>query len=224
MLTLSVRVRNDKEKKTKTLRNKGFLPAVVYGPKLKAISLKISPKEFQKVYQEAGESSLVELKIPELKKIFPVLIHEIQKDPLSDMPIHVDFYQAPLTEEVEAKVPLVFEGVAPAVKELGGTLVRNISELEIKAFPQNLPKEIKISIEKLKTFEDKILVKDLKLPKEIKAVKEADEVIASVAPPERVEEELEKPPEEKVEEVEVLEKERKEKEPPGERTEEATNK
>lgn len=212
MLAISAKVRKNTGKNLKALRKKGLLPAIVYGPKLKTLPLEVDLKEFKKIYQEAGESSLVKLQLPELKKEYPVLIHEIQKDPLSDDFLHIDFYQAPLTEEVETKVPLVFQGTSPAVKELGGTLIKNLSELEIKALPQNLPKEIKVSIENLKTFEDKILVRDLKLAKEIKILKEPSEIIASVSPPEKVEEELEKPPEEKVAEVEVVEKEKKEKE------------
>jgi large subunit ribosomal protein L25 len=212
MLAISAKVRKNTGKNTKALRKQGLLPAAVYGPKLKTLPLEVDSKEFKKIYQEAGESSLVKLQLPELKKEYPVLIHEIQKDPLSDDFLHIDFYQAPLTAEVEAKVPLVFQGTSPAVKELGGTLIKNLSELEIKALPQNLPKEIKISIENLKTFEDKILVQDLKLAKGIKILKDPSEIIASVIMPEKVEEELEKPPEEKVEEVEVVEKGKKERE------------
>lgn len=209
MLILSAKIRQDTKKKVKALKEKGLLAAVVYGPKLKTLSLEVDFKEFKKIYKEAGESSLIKLRLPGLKKDYPVLIYEIQKDPVSDEPIHVDFYQTSLTKEVEADVPLVFEGEAKAVKELGGTLVRNISELRVKSLPQNLPKEIKVSIESLKTFEDKIIIQDLKLPKEIKILKEPDEVIVLVTPPEKVEEELEKPVEEKVEEVKIAGKEEK---------------
>ncbi|OGZ17868.1 MAG: hypothetical protein A2Z78_01450, partial [Candidatus Nealsonbacteria bacterium RBG_13_36_15] len=167
MLTLSARIRQITGGKTKILSKRGLLVAVVYGPKLKTTSLEVDLKEFKKIYQEAGESSLITLKLPEIKKEYPVLIHEIQKDPLSNEPIHIDFYQVSLTKEVEAEVPLIFEGEAEAVKGLGGTLVKNFSELKVKALPQNLPKEIKVSTENLKTFEDKILIKDLRLPKEI---------------------------------------------------------
>jgi large subunit ribosomal protein L25 len=59
-----------------------------------------------------------------------VLVHEVQLDPLTGKLIHVDFYQPSLEEEIEATVPLVFEGEAPAVKDLAGTLVKNISEIE----------------------------------------------------------------------------------------------
>ncbi|GAI04247.1 unnamed protein product, partial [marine sediment metagenome] len=108
--------------------------------------------------------------------------------------------------------PLVFEGEAPALKDLGGTLVRNIHEVEVKALPQNLPHEIKVNIDKLKTFKDNILIKDLVIAKEVKIQRDSEEIVALVTEPEKVEEELEKPVEEKVEEVEKVEEKREEEE------------
>jgi large subunit ribosomal protein L25 len=210
MLSLSAKIRKDLGKKVKNLRKKGILPAVLYGPKIKPQSLEINLKEFEKIYQEAGESSLISLEI-DIKK-WPVLIHRVQCDSLTEKPIHVDFYHPSLKEEIEARVPLIFEGEAPAVKELGGTLVKNISEIEVKAIPTELPKEIKVDVSGLKTFGAHILVKDLVVPKGVKILRNPDEILAFVAPPEKVEEELVKPIEKKVEEVEKVEKERKEKE------------
>lgn len=202
MISLTAKIRKRLEKRP------GRIPAVVYGPEVKNILIDVDCVEFAKVFKGAGESSLIELEIEGEKK--PALIHEIQKDPVTDKFIHIDFFQASLKEEVEVKVSLVFEGISLAVKELGGTLVKNISELEIRALPQNLPHEIKVSVDKLNSFEDRILVKDLALPKDVKVLIRADEIVVSVVPPAKVEEELAKPVEEKVEEVEKVEKEKKE--------------
>ncbi len=212
MIKLSAQARKDFGRKTKSTRQADKIPAVVYGPGVKNASIVIDYKDFQKTFKQAGESSLVELDIDGEKVKRPVLINEIQKDPVSDKFIHVDFFQASLKEEVEATVTLVFFGVAPAEKDLGGTLVKNITEVEVKALPQNLPHEIKVSIEGLKTFGDHILIKDLILPENVKVLKKPDEIIASVAEQQKVEEELEKPIEENVENVEKIEKEKKEKE------------
>jgi len=218
MLSLKAKIRKNLRKKVKVLREKGILPAVLYGPKIKeSLPLEVDSKEFEKIYKEVGESSLISLDIE--GKQSPVLIHEVARDPLSEEPIHVDFYQPRLDEEIEAKVPLAFEGEAPAVKELGGTLVKNIYEVEAKALPQNLPHEIKVSVEKLKTFEDSILIKDLNIPKDVKILKEPEETVAFVAESEKVEEELEKPVEEKVEEVEKAEEKKEEAEEKEEREE-----
>jgi len=210
MLSLSANIRKTLGKKVKSLRKKDILPGVLYGPKIKPLPLEIDLKEFEKIYEETGESALISLEVADLKRKYLVLIHDLEKDPVTDRIIHIDFYQPSLEEEVTATVPIIFEGVSPAVKELGATLVRNIHELEVKALPQNLPHEIKVDISKLKTFEDDILVKDLVVPKEVKILKDPEESVALVTPPEKVEEELEKPVEEKIEEVEEVEKEKEE--------------
>jgi len=212
MVNLSAKIRKDFGKKVEKIRQEGILPAVLYGPKTENISLEVDLKEFEKAYREAGESSLIEVKVD--KKTFLVLIHAVEIDIISQKPIHIDFYQPNLDEEIEAAVPLVFEGESPAVKDLGGTLVKNIYELEVKALPQNLPHEIKVDISVLKTLQDSIAIKDLIIPGEgtVKILKEPEEMIVFVAEPEKVEEELKKTVEEKVEEVGKVE-EKKEEEP-----------
>jgi len=209
MISLSAKIRKEVGKKTGILKENGRIPAVVYGHKVKNLLLDIDYKDFQKVLREAGESSLIELDIDGEKEKKSVLVHEIQKDPVSDKFIHVDFFQASLTEEVEVEVPVVLEGISLAVKDLGGTLVKNISELGVKALAKNLPHEIKVDISGLNTFEDHILVKDLVISKDVKVMAKPDEIVVSVAEPEKVEEELAKEIEEKVEDVEKVEKEKK---------------
>jgi len=222
MLTLSAKIRKIAGKKVKTLREKGVLPVVLYGPKIKNENLEISLKDFEKILGEAGETTLISLETEGKKEKNLVLIHEVKFDPMIGKPTHVDFYQPILTDEIQVKIPLVIEGEAPAVKNLGGTLVKNISEIEVRALPQSLPKEIRINVGKLETFEDKVLIKDIVLPEGVKILRNLDEIIVRVAQPEKVEEELLKPIEEKVEEVEKIEKEKKEKEPTS--TEAATGK
>jgi large subunit ribosomal protein L25 len=224
MLTLKATIRKDLGKKVKNLRKMGIAPAVLYGPKTESLSLETNLKEFEKIYAAAGGSSLITLAIAkgedEAKakakakasspsdnlgsKNFLVLIHAIEIDAISQKPIHIDFYQPRLDEEITANVPLVFEGGSLAVKDLGGTLVKNIHEVQVKALPQNLPHEIKVNIEKLKTLEDVVLIRDLILPQGVKIIRDQQEIVASVVLPEKVEEELAKPVEEKVEEVEKV--------------------
>jgi large subunit ribosomal protein L25 len=213
IVKLKAKIRTEMGRKTNALKDSGRIPAVVYGHKVKNILLDVDYKDFQKVLREAGESSLIELDIEgdNDPKGAPraVLVHELQKDPVSDQFIHIDFFQTSLTEEVAVKVPLIFEGTSLAVKDLGGTLVKNISELEVKALAKNLPHEIKVSIDGLNNFGDHILVKDLILPKDVKATAKLDEIVVSVAQPAKVEEELAAEIEEKVEDVEKVEKEKK---------------
>lgn len=211
MLTLPAKIRKETKKRVKGLRSRDIIPAVLYGPKTKNTLLEIKARDFEKIFKEAGESSLISLDIEGKKEKNVVLIHDIKRESLTGKIDHVDFYQPALDKEIEAKVSLIFEGEAPAVKDLGGTLVKNFLEIEVKALPQNLPKEIKVDVSILKTFEDNVLIKDLPISPEVKVLKKhAEEIVASVTPVEKVEEELEKPIEEKVEEVEKVEKKKKE--------------
>lgn len=210
MISLKAKLREIIGKKVSELREKGILPAVLYGPKIKNQPIEVNLPEFKKIFKEAGESSLISLEVGSKK--YSVLVHELKRDTLSGEPIHVDFYQPILTEETEATVPLIFEGEPSAVKDLGGTLIKEIQEVTVIALPEKLPHEIKVNVESLKTFEDEILIKDLQLPPDVRIDREPDELVAAVLPPEKVEEELEKPIEEKVEEVGMAEEKREEEE------------
>ncbi|MFH1820707.1 MAG: 50S ribosomal protein L25, partial [Candidatus Nealsonbacteria bacterium] len=212
MLTLSVKNRTTKGKKVKSLRSEGLIPAVLYGPKIKNENLQVSLKDFEKVLNEAGESTLLSLETEGKKEKNMVLIHDIKYDPISDLPVHIDFYQPSLTEEIEVKVPVIIEGEAPAIKNLGGTLIKNISEVVVKALPQNLPKEIVVNVSGLATFEDHITIKDLKIAEDVKIARDKEDIVVYIAQPERVEEELEKPIEDKVDEVEKIGRKEKEEE------------
>ena len=216
MVSISAKIRKEIRREVKALRKREFLPAVLYGPKIKNLNLQLDLKEFEKVYKQAGESSLISLNVEGQKEKFLVLIHDIQFAPITGKPIHVDFYQPPLKEEIEVTVSIVIEGESIAVKNLGGTLVRNITEIEVKALPQNLPKEIKVNIDKLKTFEDYILISDLQLPQGVKVQRNAKEILISVSPPEKVEEEkpIEEKEAEKVEKKEEAEEKKEEKPSP----------
>lgn len=195
-----------REKKT------NLIPAILYGPKIKNTPLFVDYKKFEKILDMAGESSLINLTINSQKDKFLVLIHDIKRDSLNSRIIHVDFYQPDLEKRVTARLPLILEGESSAVKDFQGTIVQNISEIEIKALPMNLPRDIRINIEKLKNFEDVIKVKDLIVPQGVEILKDQEEILVSVAQPTKVEEELAKPLEEEMKEPELVKKKEKEEE------------
>lgn len=188
-------------------KNPDFIPAVVYGPGIENNDISINLKEFNALFASAGESTLISLESNDGTKYF-ALIHEVQKDPLSGDFIHVDFYQPNLEKKVEVSVPITFIGTAPAVKDLGGTLVKNFLEVEVKALPQKLPHDIKVSVEGLKTLDDVVTVKDLIVPEGVEVLKDSEEIIALVTEAEKEEEVA--PVEEDVESVVKIEKKTKE--------------
>lgn len=228
MLELSAKVRSVTGHHNEKIRKQGLVPAVLYGHKVKNLSLTVDAHQFEKVYQETGESALIKLKISGLQKKENsskkravsgqkervVLIYEVARQPVSGQPIHVDFYQVKMNEPIKIEVPLAFVGESAAVKALDGVLIKSIQSLEIEALPANLPHQIEVNISSLKTFDDNIHIKDLKLPIGVKTGARPDEVIASVIPP-RTKAELDKlaeAPEEKIEEVGLAEKEKAEEE------------
>ncbi|MDD5626629.1 MAG: 50S ribosomal protein L25 [Patescibacteria group bacterium] len=207
-LVLQVKLR-DLQNKPKKLRREAMVPAVLYGHKVKNVFLIADRKEFQKVFQEAGESSLIDLTIEKEKKPRKVLVKEVQRDPVSGEYLHIDFYEVKMTEKITAEAPLEFKGVSRAVKDLDGVLVKSLDEIEVSCLPQDLPHSILVSISSLKTFDDVIHVKDLDIPKNVEVLAHPEDVVVSVMPPrsEKELEELEEKVEEKVEEVEGVKKE-----------------
>jgi large subunit ribosomal protein L25 len=161
------------------LRDKGVMPAVVYGRSEEPASVAVDLKAFSKLYRQAGESSVITLKGLGADK--QVLIHDVAFDAVSGAPIHADFYAIQKGQKVTVSVPFEFEGVSPAVKDLGGILTKVMHELEITCEPADLPHAIKVDISKLATLDDQIKVGDLALPKGAEVSVDADEVIATVS-------------------------------------------
>ena len=207
MLKLAVEKRDDSSKPSK-IREGGNMPAVFYGRKEEAVSIILSKKDFEKVWKEAGESSVIELEgVGDSKE---ALIHDVDIDPVSGHVRHADFYIIEKGKKLTVKVPIEFEGTAPAVKELSGTLVKVIHELEIEALPKDLPQNITVDVSSLTTFESRILVSDMKLPEGVESLVALDEVVALVSEViEEVEEEVEAPDLENIE-VEQKGKEKEE--------------
>ncbi|MBX4187142.1 MAG: 50S ribosomal protein L25 [Candidatus Doudnabacteria bacterium] len=186
-IAISATKREVSGKRVKTLRAAGKLPAVLYGHNIENKQLEISEKDFSKAFKQAGESTLVNLAVD--GKTHPVLIHDVQHHYLSGKPTHVDFYAVNMTQKLKVKVPIHLLNESPAVKALGGTLVRNLSEVEVECLPSDIPQAFEVDISTLNTFEDAIRVSSLQVGDKVAILTPADEVIANVAPP-RSEEEM----------------------------------
>lgn len=173
-------------RKVKNLRKQGILPGNVYGKKIKSEAVQVSLKDFEKVYKEVGETGLLSLQVGNSDK--PVLVHNVQTNPVTGDIIHVDFLQVDLKEKVTAEVPVELTGESPAEKQAIGTVVQQINEIEVEALPTDLPEKFEVSVEGLSEVDQAIFVKDLKVDKskvEIKADPEA--IVAKVEPPQKEE-------------------------------------
>lgn len=186
MLTLKAEIR-DLNTKAQKLREAGRVPAVFYGKKEASTPISLKKTDFMKVWKEAGESSVVTLETPEGSK--ESLIHEVDLDPVSGTPRHADFYVFEKGHKVEVALPVEFAGVSPAVKDLGGTLVKVLHELKIEAMPKDLPHNIIVDISFLKEFGDQILANQIELPKGVELKEKPEEVIVTVSAPREEKEE-----------------------------------
>ncbi|HET8574784.1 MAG TPA: 50S ribosomal protein L25 [Candidatus Paceibacterota bacterium] len=179
MLKLKTEKRDVNGKSTKTLREEGYIPLVSYGPKSEPVSLQAKVVDFKNVWKEAGETAVVTLSVD--GKDIDTLINEVAVHPVTGEPIHADFYVMEKGKPVEVAVPLVFEGESTAVKDLGGTLVKVLYEIEIEALPKDIPQEIVVDISSLKALDDNILVKDLKIPSGVTLLTDEEESVAAIS-------------------------------------------
>lgn len=187
VLTLSAEKR-ERSEGVRRLRREGRIPAVLYGRSIESMPLSLSILEFSRVYRNAGENTLVSLETPDNAPV-NVLIHEVQFEPVSGAFLHADFYQVRMDEKVETSVPLTFVGESPAVRELGGVLVKSMDEIEVSCLPANIPHAIEVPLSTLATFDDQIRVSDVAVPAGVEVLSELDTVIALVDRP-RTEEEI----------------------------------
>lgn len=185
--TLPVQVRTVFGKSVRTLRKQGVLPAVLYGGGKKNTALSVVEQALEKMRKIAGESSLVELRV-EGEGIENVLIHDIDYDPLTHKPRHVDFLRVRMDELLRVAIPFRFEGESPAVKE-GGILVKVMHEAEVEALPAHLPHEILVDLSRLATTGDRLTLADFTLPDGVSFVGDLESVAALIEEP-RAEEEV----------------------------------
>lgn len=163
----------------KSLRKAGKLPAVLYGAKEKATPIALSEREFSKVFRSAGETSVIN--VSGLGDTKETLIYDVDTDPVTGVVRHVDLYAIEKGKKVEIEVPLEFVGVSPAMKDLGGGLVKVLHSIEIEVEPRNIPHSIAVDISSLVDFNSQIFAKDVVLPTGAALVTKSDEVVALVA-------------------------------------------
>lgn len=204
-------------KKVRGLRREGNIPAILFGGSKEPQPLTLKHVEFEKIYQEAGESTLIDLNIAGKKE--KVLISDVQRDPLGKL-LHADLQRVATGEKLTATVTIETEGESPAAKSGEGILLTLLDEVEVECLPQDLPSEIKVDISSLKEVGHGIGIKDLAIDRtKVKILgHEPDELVLKIDYPEmEEEEEVAIPEEEAVAAVEAVEERPAEAETPEEK-------
>lgn len=180
--SIAAKTRTSLGKRSQDERDARRVPGVVYGVGIKPQSISVEQAAFVKLWKSAGFSSLIDFTCDQQAPV-KVLIKDIQLDHLTMDPMHVDFHQIRMDQELTAKVPLKFIGESPAVKVSAGTLIKSMDELEIRCLPALLPHEIEVDLSAIVTFDDSITVASLKLPQGVVATSDGDNTIATVSRP-----------------------------------------
>ena len=185
--TLELEPRDLLGKKVETLRKSGLLPVHMYGPDIDSLSLQGDLKLLARLVLEVGTNIPVSVTVKGSDNVNMCFVREIQRHPVTENILHVDFLRVDTSKAARAEVPIILEGLAPA-SQRGGTLMQPLQNLIIEALPMDIPVSLEISVAGLDDFEKSLYVSDLSIPENITLISSSDDLIARVVPP-RIEEE-----------------------------------
>lgn len=180
-MTAVLKAENRETKKSvlTKLRKEGFIPAVLYGDDIENQTIAVEERVFSKVYRDVGRSGVITLEIG--NESHPVMVYDLQIDPIKNNVVHADFLKVDMNVEVDAEIPVQLNGQAPGEKE-GGVLQQSLHTLNVRALPAKLPSSIEVSLEEL-NIGDSIAVSDLKDGADYEILNDDEEVIVSVLAP-----------------------------------------
>ncbi len=166
-------------KAVKRLRRQGLTPANIYGHGIPSVAIQVSTQDIMRLLRQAGGHEIVYV-VLDGEEPRPCFIKGVQQDPITDELLHVDFYQVSLTEKVRLEVPLHLVGEAPAVKELGATLLQTTEMVTVEGLPTAIPPFIEVDVSGLREPGQVIHVGDLQAPPGVTVVSDPDQVVAQV--------------------------------------------
>jgi len=192
-LELEVKKRDITGKKVRFLRRGGLIPCNIYGHGIESLPVQVDVRKLSHVLARAGGTDLISIKMTDAASPSNVIIRDIQRNPMTGEPIHVDFYQVRMTEKLKAEVPLVFIGEAPALKLKNVSMLHAMNTLQIEALPDDLPHNIEVDISSLAVPEQSLHVKDIKVSDKITILADPEQMIIKVAEVRKVVEEVAAP-------------------------------
>ena len=186
--TLQLSPRAVTGKKVKGLRRAGMVPVHMYGGPTDAMSLQIEDRVLRRVLSRVGTNIPVSVHVDGVEGESTCFIREVQRHPVSEELLHVDFLRVDVSRQIRAEVPIALVGVAHAARELGGTLLQPLQSILVEALPMSIPGAIQIDVSGLDDFEKAIFVRDVEVGPDVTIVTPMDELLARVMPPRILEE------------------------------------
>lgn len=177
---LKVKTRDTLGKKVRFLRRQGLTPANLYGPNTRSTALQAETPLLERFIARVGRNALIALKLDGDKQPRLAMIRDIQRDPLTDALLHVDFFQVEVTHKVRADIPLIFLGEAPAAKRANAMLIQNLTSLHVEGLPTDLPRGIEVDLSVLKEVDQTIVVGDIQRGDNLEILNDRHLIVAHV--------------------------------------------
>ena len=192
-LSLQAEPRSVTGKKVKVLRRLGLTPIHVYGRGTEPTALQANAATLRRVVAQAGSNVPVTVNVDRDSHF--AFIREVQRHPLTEDILHVDFLQVPLTETIRSEVPVYLVGEAPAVRLMDGALNQALHSLQVESLPLDVPQFVEVDVSSLEDFERGIHVSDISLGDKVTILNDPEDLVARVNAPQAVVEEVEAPAE-----------------------------
>lgn len=176
--------------KNEARRNRagGRIPAVVYGAGKPNVPITVDRKALSDVFREgAGENAIFLLKLAGSDQSRHAMIREMQRDPVSRKPLHIDFVRVLMDVKITLKVPVEIVGIAKGVKTDQGILDVVTREIEIECLPTDIPAHIAVDVTEL-AIGDAIRISELPAMPGVTIVDNPEKVVLHVTHPTREEE------------------------------------
>ena len=175
-------------KKVRFLRRQEITPVHLFGHGLKSLALQCETAQLEQSLTLVGETRLISLRVSDEKKVRPVLVREVQRNPLTGKLLHVDFYQVKMQEKVQVEIPIVLVGEAPALETKGNVLLHELNTLTIECLPAKIPGNLELNIDSLTEPGRAIRVKDIAVDPDITVLADPEQIVVTVTAARREEE------------------------------------
>ena len=179
--SLQIEKRTIEGKKVKTLRTQGITPIHLYGSGVESLSMQADFKDLISVLNDNGFS--IPITLNDGQNDILVFARNVQRHPLTEEILHVDFQVVSKDDEVEIEVPINLSGESPAVKNFGGILIKLLETIKISSKVDKVPESIELDIAVLESLEQSLLVSDIEVPEGVEIITDETFAIARVIPP-----------------------------------------
>ena len=177
---LAVDVRKAMGKKARFLRREGLTPANIYGRNLDSLALQFLHADLLQAIAQSGRNAVLSVKIKGEKKPRTAVIRNVQRHPVTDEIIHLDFLQVDITRAITSDVPIMLVGESPLPK--AQTVISQIlPSIQVSGLPTLIPSSVEVDVSILEEIDQSIYVRDLNIPDGIEVITDGGQMIVRAA-------------------------------------------